>query len=90
MAIEDGYQLSLTLDKAVSSAAPGQPVDIENALKTYTGVRLRPVCCGFQLLRIATQAFLCKVVALDVPDDANDAFTANCSSFAVDATSAFG
>lgn len=40
MAIEDGYQLSLTLDEAVQSAQPGQTVDIESALKSYAGVSL--------------------------------------------------
>jgi zeaxanthin epoxidase len=39
MAIEDGYQFSLTLDEAVQSARPGEPVDIESALKSYAGKR---------------------------------------------------
>jgi len=40
MAIEDGYQLALTLDRAVTSAQPGQAVDIEGALKTYFSQRV--------------------------------------------------
>lgn len=40
MAIEDGYQLSLTLDEAVQSVKPGQPVDIEAALRKYQSQRL--------------------------------------------------
>ena len=38
MAIEDGYQLSLTLDEAVHSVQPGAPVDIEGALRKYQSV----------------------------------------------------
>ena len=38
MAIEDGYQLSLTLDEAVQSVQPGAPVDIEGALRKYQSV----------------------------------------------------
>lgn len=34
MAIENGSQLALTLDRTVTSAQPGQGVDIEGALKT--------------------------------------------------------
>jgi zeaxanthin epoxidase len=40
MAIEDGYQLSLTLDEAVHSVQPGAPVDIEGALRKYQSQRL--------------------------------------------------
>jgi hypothetical protein len=38
MAIEDGYQLSLTLDEAVHSVQPGARVDIEGALRKYQSV----------------------------------------------------
>ena len=38
MAIEDAYQLSLTLDEHVRGASSGQPVDIESALKNYQAV----------------------------------------------------
>jgi 2-polyprenyl-6-methoxyphenol hydroxylase-like FAD-dependent oxidoreductase len=38
MAIEDGYQLSLTLDEAVQAVQPGAPVDIEGALRKYQSV----------------------------------------------------
>lgn len=41
MAIEDGYQMALTLDKAVKHAAESnQPLDIESALKEYQGLRV--------------------------------------------------
>ena len=39
MAIEDGYQLALTLDRAVTLVQPGVAVDLEAALKAYAGVR---------------------------------------------------
>lgn len=42
MAIEDGYQLALTLDKTVKATPDGQPVDIESALKAYQGVSTFP------------------------------------------------
>ncbi len=45
MAIEDGYQLALTLDQAVTSVQPGHTVNLEAALKSYAGVspiHLRP------------------------------------------------
>lgn len=38
MAIEDGYQLALTLDQAVTSVQPGHTVNLEAALKSYAGV----------------------------------------------------
>ena len=40
MAIEDGYQLALTLDQAVTSVQPGHTVNLEAALKSYAGVSL--------------------------------------------------
>ena len=40
MAIEDAYQLSLTLDEHVRGASSGQPVDIESALKNYQAVSI--------------------------------------------------
>ncbi len=43
MAIEDGYQLSLTLDQAVQGVQAGGPVDIEGALRKYQSVCLHVV-----------------------------------------------
>lgn len=43
MAIEDGYQLSLTLDEAVHAAKPGATVDIEGALRKYQSVRVHHI-----------------------------------------------
>jgi hypothetical protein len=51
MAIEDGYQLSLTLDEAVQGVQPGGPVDIEGALRKYQSVSYAFELCGHAGLR---------------------------------------
>jgi 2-polyprenyl-6-methoxyphenol hydroxylase-like FAD-dependent oxidoreductase len=38
MAIEDAYQLSLELSKAVDNAGPQGDIDVEEALRTYQSV----------------------------------------------------
>jgi hypothetical protein len=47
MAIEDGYQLSLTLDQAVQGVQAGGPVDIEGALRKYQSVSCTLHFCSF-------------------------------------------
>lgn len=39
MAIEDGYELALTLSEAASDTPAGREMDIEAALKSYQSVR---------------------------------------------------
>ena len=42
MAIEDGYELALTLSQTAKDTASGEAVDIQGALNSYQSVRSPP------------------------------------------------
>ena len=59
MAIEDGYELALTLSEAAASTRAGGQLDMESALQSYQAVRTRRGCHPPAFRRCCTPVSAC-------------------------------